>query len=194
MGNIYHNPPRASAHIHNEPRRESIHRQWKIYFYCLLSLSLSLDNSIPMAHRSLWLENIFIRCDWWYIGDRVWLDAMMMHVFIFCQRARSWDIEFPIRMAQQMMWEWKRRQLEIICKVLIDDDTFRWWKERKIRKNRSMSLAWTLLELKLFRLCFMLINIISILLAATPIDPSKDFTVDGINGFSKKKKKKRRHR
>lgn len=29
---------------------------------------------------------------------------------------------------------------------------------------------------------------------ATPIDPSKDFTVDGINGFSKKKKKKRRHR
>ncbi|CRK92959.1 CLUMA_CG006492, isoform A [Clunio marinus] len=28
---------------------------------------------------------------------------------------------------------------------------------------------------------------------ATPIDPTKDFTVDGINGFSKKKKKKRRH-
>ncbi|KAG5680116.1 hypothetical protein PVAND_009641 [Polypedilum vanderplanki] len=28
---------------------------------------------------------------------------------------------------------------------------------------------------------------------ATPIDPSKEFTVDGINGFSKKKKKKRRH-
>ncbi|KAL7035459.1 hypothetical protein ACKWTF_008382 [Chironomus riparius] len=26
-----------------------------------------------------------------------------------------------------------------------------------------------------------------------PIDPSKEFTVDGINGFSKKKKKKRRH-
>lgn len=33
------------------------------------------------------------------------------------------------------------------------------------------------------------------LFAAQPIDPSKDFTVDGINGFSsKKKKKKRRHR
>lgn len=32
------------------------------------------------------------------------------------------------------------------------------------------------------------------LFAASSIDPSKDFTVDGINGFSKKKKKKRRHR
>lgn len=31
-------------------------------------------------------------------------------------------------------------------------------------------------------------------ISATPIDPSKDFTIDGINGFSKKKKKKRRHR
>ncbi|CAO1396351.1 unnamed protein product [Diamesa hyperborea] len=30
-------------------------------------------------------------------------------------------------------------------------------------------------------------------LPASSIDPSKDFTVDGINGFSKKKKKKRRH-
>lgn len=29
---------------------------------------------------------------------------------------------------------------------------------------------------------------------ATNIDPTKDFTIDGINGFSKKKKKKRRHR
>lgn len=27
-----------------------------------------------------------------------------------------------------------------------------------------------------------------------PLDASKDFTVDGINGFNKKKKKKRRHR
>lgn len=31
-------------------------------------------------------------------------------------------------------------------------------------------------------------------IAVSSIDPTKDFTVDGINGFTKKKKKKRRHR
>lgn len=103
-------------------------------------------------------------------------------IFIRCDWRREREIDTNV-CAHNFVFLFRSNDDKMLISYDEWKDTFSFlWSGAIELKKRDEKLNWILLSLFLSFL-------------ATPIDPSKDFTVDGINGFSnKKKKKKRRHR
>ena len=111
---------------------------------------------------------------------------------LFCTILRWFQRDFFIR------YDWFSSAGISFLGVLIDCHKVEqngWKLENwKISKLLIFSLSYSVLPQPTEFQCVLIFFNVDYSISVHPLDVSKDFTVDGINGFSKKKKKKRRHR